>query len=83
VDEIEQKSALKSLFSTLVRSEPDVVSVKVSAVISRLSHISHAKGSNEELFIRLDSQFSGGDIGTRLFFNPKEHSAVCCSTTCP
>jgi hypothetical protein len=59
---------LKSLFSALVRSESDLVSLKVAAVISRLSHKSYAKGSSEELlFQRLDSQFPGGDIGICIF----------------
>lgn len=63
-----QKSALKSLFSALVRSDPALVTEKVASVISRLSQISHTKGSNEELFVRLDSQFPGGDIGISQVF---------------
>lgn len=63
-----QKSALKNLFSTLVMSDSDKVVKQVALVVSRLKERTPKPptGSCEELFLRLDSQFPGGDIGMFL-----------------
>lgn len=59
-----RQNGLKSLFSQIVRAPQEAVTIAVEKAVARLAGSSYKQGSPQELFLRLDSQFPGGDIGT-------------------
>jgi mannose-6-phosphate isomerase len=58
------KEALRSLFAAMMNAEPATITSKLSALVARLKAGKPAlPGSIDELVVRLDGQFPGGDIG--------------------
>ncbi|KXS21416.1 mannose-6-phosphate isomerase [Gonapodya prolifera JEL478] len=63
-----QREALRTVFATLMQCAPATVSERLSACVTRLTGEgknveSYPRGTPEELFLRLDRQFPGGDVG--------------------
>jgi mannose-6-phosphate isomerase len=57
-----EKLALQKLFSCLMNSQEEKLKFAIQKIISRIKPMDYSRGSNEELFIRLNSQFPG-DVG--------------------
>ncbi|KAI9008592.1 mannose-6-phosphate isomerase [Hyaloraphidium curvatum] len=58
------KEALRTLFAAMMEADASVVAKQLAALVARLKAGKPAlPGSVEELVVRLDSQFPGGDIG--------------------
>lgn len=61
-NENSNKAALKKVFSALMNSSQERVTKHLAALVSRLQN-STDKSVIDELVVRLDSQYPGGDVG--------------------
>jgi mannose-6-phosphate isomerase len=57
------KAALKKLLNAVMTADTSLVKTQLSALVERFSKTNPKKGSLEELVVRLDQQYPGGDIG--------------------
>jgi len=61
--QVSDKEWLKSILTSLLNASTAAIEIALASTLSRLSGKTYGVGSMQELFLRLDTQFPGPDIG--------------------